>query len=151
MAVSDDLRRCLETLDVEGARRIWSELAPHLPQPESRDDALVTLHLARTGTESIPLGPRAYSHRWLSDAGLPSNLPDHLRPEAERLYPKISPAVGIAVVARSEETEPLARMIESAMSAAVAEVHADGKILDTDLVKARMAEARKRVTKEFYT
>jgi hypothetical protein len=47
--------------------------------------------------------------------------------------------------------EPLARMIESAMSAAVSEVHADGKILDTELVRSRMVQARSRATKEFFT
>lgn len=151
MSVSDDFRRCLEDLDVEGARKIWAEIAPGMPQPESADAALVTLHLARTTAESVPFRLRAYSHRWLTDAGLPSNLPDHLRPEAERVYPKVVPAVGISVTARDPEMEPLARMIESAMSAAVSEVHADGKILDTELVRSRMVQARSRATKEFFT
>lgn len=144
------MRKCLEDLDVPRARTFWGHVAPHLPQPDSDLDALATLHRARTEAQSIPLNMRVYSHHWLENRGLPSGLPDHLKPKAERVFPQIVAAVGVAVAARSPETEPLARLIQDAMNDAVREAHADGLLEDTPFVKARMAEARKRVTKFFW-
>lgn len=144
------MRQCLEDLDVPRARTFWGHIAPHLPQPEDDLDALVTLHRARTEAQSIALDMRIYSHQWLEDRGLPSGLPDHLRPKAERVHPRIVSAVGVAVAARSPEMEPLARLIQDAMNDAVQAAHADGRIEDTPFVKARMADARKRATEFFW-
>jgi hypothetical protein len=82
------MRSILQDLDVQAARLAWGE----------PDDAktLVMLHMARTAAKSIPMGLRAYSHRWLVDHGLPSQLPDELKPKAERMYPQVVSAVGIA-------------------------------------------------------
>jgi hypothetical protein len=86
------MRSILKDLDVHAAKRAWGE----------PDDAktLVMLHMARTAAKSIPMGLRAYSHRWLVDHGLPSQLPDELKPKAERMYPQVVSAVGIAVKMR---------------------------------------------------
>jgi hypothetical protein len=92
----------------------------------------------------VPFKLRAWSHHWLMDHGLPSGLPDHLRPKADQIHPRIVEAVGVSVKALSEASIPLAKAIERAMSDAVAEAYADGK-RDPGFVKARMEEARYKV------
>src|SRR4030095_5489628 len=134
------MRRCLETCDVPGIRTLWQSLAPHLPQPTDDAQVVATIHYARTLARSIRMRERAYSHRWLVDAGYPSGLPDHLRPRAERLYPRIVEGVGVAVQTRA----PLALAIRDAVSNAVLECYADGKTEPT-VVRARMHEARIKV------
>jgi predicted metal-dependent phosphoesterase TrpH len=136
---ANDMRRC----DIEGIRRLWATVARHLPQPASDAEALVMLHRARTETRSIAFRLRAYSHRWLTERGLPSALPDELRPRAERMFPVIVDAVGVAVKSRSGEFKPVAEAVQRAMSDTVAEMYADG-VKDPVLVKARMMEARSK-------
>jgi hypothetical protein len=138
---ADAFRRCLIELDVVGMCDLWFHIAPHLPQPKNNDEALATLHYARTEARSIPLKLRCYSHAWLCERGLPSALPDHWKPKAARLYPHSVNAVGIAVKAMSAASVPRAKAIEKAMSDAVLECYADG-VTDTDAIKARMAAAR---------
>lgn len=141
---ADAFRRCLVDLDVVGICDLWFHVSPHLPQPKNNDEALATIHYARTQAGSIPVRLRCYSHAWLSERGLPSGLPDWLKPKAARLYPHQVNAVGVAVKALSAAAEPLARAIERAMSDAAAECYADG-VRDSATIKARMAEARKRI------
>lgn len=73
-----EFRRCLMELDVRGARKLWAHVAPHLAT-NSDKEALFTLHLARTGANSIPVKLRVYSDRWLRERGVGSMLPKHLR------------------------------------------------------------------------
>src|SRR6476620_6475738 len=103
MDCSAAMRQCLEEANAPAVRKLWAEMCPHLPQPESDFEALACLHRARTEARSMPLNLRAYSHRWLLDRGFPSGLPDHLKPKADRLYPQVVSAVGIAVTVRSPE------------------------------------------------
>jgi hypothetical protein len=147
MSTSDDFRRCLEELDVAGVRQLWHFVQPNLPQPATDLEALVTLHVARTQAASIRFRLRAYSHRWLTDGGYPSMLPDELRPRAERMYPKIADAVGISVNMRSPDMKPLAVLIRQSMEDAVNECYADGK-RDPVFVRARMMEARRNTLKK---
>jgi hypothetical protein len=70
MDVGAAMRQCMEELDVDGIRRLWAEVSPHLPQPRDDADALATCHLARTATRSMPFPLRAYSHQWLLERGL---------------------------------------------------------------------------------
>src|ERR1044072_6980895 len=98
---ADALRRCLEECDVAGIRALWAQIPPGMPQPHTDAEALATIHRARTEANSIALRLRAYSHRWLEDRGLPSGLPDELRPRAERMYPRVVDGVGISVNIRS--------------------------------------------------
>ena len=148
--LSDDMRRCLETLDIAGARRIWEHLAPHLPPIENDNAVLSALHAARTHAQSVDEPLRLYSHRWLEDRGLPSGLPDHLKPKADRLYPRVVSAVGIAVRASSPELAPAGIEIRTAMEHAVLEADADGRLNDDDFVKARMADARFKARKKLF-
>jgi hypothetical protein len=138
---ADAFRRCLIELDVVGMCDLWFHVSPHLPQPKNNDEALTTLHYARTQAESIPVKLRCYSHSWLCERGLPSGLPDRLKPKADRLYPHEVRAVGIAVKAMSAANAPRARAIEKAMSDAVLECYADG-VTDPDAIKVRMNAAR---------
>lgn len=140
-------RNLLERGDVEGLRAFWRQASPHLPQPETREQAEIVMHRARTEAESVPLKKRAYSHRWLCDRGLPSGLPDELKPRAERIYPRVVEAVGISVNARSEMLKPLARQVERAMADAVEEAYADGRT-DPGFIKTRMAEVKDRTWRE---
>lgn len=147
MSYANEFRRCLEELDIAGIRKLWRDISPHLPQPGSDAEALATLHHARTEAGSIAIRLRAYSHHWLLDHGLPSGLPDALKPEAERLYPRSSEAVGIAVRASSPIMREIVPEIRGAMEAAVLEAYADRKT-DPVHVKARMFDARERTIRQ---
>lgn len=140
-------RNLLQAGDVEGLRAFWRNASPHLPQPETREQAKIVMHRARTEAESLPIDKRAYSHRWLCDRGLPSGLPDELKPRAERIYPRVVEAVGISVNARSEMLKPLAREVERAMADAVEEAYADGRT-DPGFIKTRMAEVKDRTWRQ---
>jgi len=137
---SAEFRRCLVDCDTVGIRKLWAHVSPHLPQPQDDDQALVTIHHARTQAQSLPLKLRAYSHRWLTERSLPSGLPDELKPSAERLYPRIVSAVGIAVKPFRQSADH-AKALQGAMSDAVADAYADGR-QEPEFVKARMREAR---------
>jgi len=141
-----EFRRCLLEVDVRAARALWKYVHPELPELENDEVTLVTLHMARTGAKSIPFKLRAWSHSWLTEHGLESNLPDNLRPRAERMYSRIVTAVGVSVMAMSESSKDLAVAIEKAMSDAVLECYAEGKT-DPEVVKARMQAAREKIMK----
>ena len=147
MDVGDAFRDCLVDLDLKGLRQLWHIVAPHLPQPKTDQETLVSAHHARTQAKTIPFKLRAYSHRWLTERNLPSGLPDYMKPRAERLYPKIVTAVGIAVKSMSGANAPLAKALEQAMSDAVAEMYADG-IEDPKIVKPHMLAAYNRTLKQ---
>jgi hypothetical protein len=141
------MRQVLVECDVFGARRLWAEYAPHMPQPKDDAEALVCLHRARTESASIALRLRAYSHRWLVDHGWPSGLPDELKPMVERIYPAVAAAVGIAVKSAHPE---VATEVRGAMEAAVLEADADGRLTDVPFVKRRMLEARAKARKRLF-
>jgi hypothetical protein len=136
------MRSILKDLDVAAAGRAWGEA----------DDAktLVMLHMARTAAKSIPMGLRAYSHRWLVDHGLPSQLPDRLKPKAERMYPQVVSAVGIAVKMRDRALAGAGLEIRRSMEDMVLDAEADGKLLDTRFVKTRMMEARDKTKRKLW-
>jgi len=144
MQAANDLRRCLETCDVDGAVSVWRKVNPHLPVPS---DPLAALHMARTSSESIPLKLRAYSHKWLIERGLPSLLPDKLRQPAERLYPVVAQTVGISVNYTNKIFAPVAELVRGSMEYAVLETFGDGE-RDPSVVKARMMEAKNRTLKK---
>ena len=148
-AHSDEMTRCLATCDVAGIRRLWKHISPHLPQPTSDREALATIHYARTINHTFAFKLRAYSHAWLLGEGLPSGLPDELKPKAERMFPCVVEAVGIAVGGASELGRAIAPLVRGAMSDAVLDVYADSKNRspNVSVVKARMAEARTATVK----
>lgn len=62
-----EFRRCLLELDVDGMRRLWALTAGHLPQPQSAEEALYTMHLARVQMKNISHRARLYSQAWLKE------------------------------------------------------------------------------------
>src|SRR5262245_55445079 len=138
MRHSHELRRCLVNCDADGIMKLWRHVAPHLPQPETAYEANAAIHMARTQSENVPVKLRLYSHAWLRDEGLPSQLPDHLKARAERLYPVGTKAVGIAVRHRL----PRSLGIRGVMENAVHETYADGHSNEPQVVEARMLEKR---------
>lgn len=133
-------RQCLVDLDVPLSRKLWRHVSPHLSQPADDAEMLATLHMARTATEDIDTRLRFYSHRWMLDRGYPSQLPDRLKPSAERMYPRVVDAVGVSVNSKY----PIVKAeIGGAMVNAVLETYADG-VKDPAIVKGRMLQARGR-------
>jgi hypothetical protein len=143
-----EMRRCLEEVDVAGIRALWRRIAPGMPHLKNDHEALIALHYARTKSNWLRLTNRFYSHRWLLDHNMLSGLPDHLRPSAERIYPRVISSVGISINMRSELLQPVVPLIRTAVENAVNEAYADGKGDDIPFVKRRMAEARKTVTRK---
>lgn len=139
---ASEFRQALIDCDVSLARSIWKTAFPSMPQPESDADVLVAIHMARTKAHSLPLKYRAYSHAWLKERGLPSCLPDYLKPKAERIYPRVVDAVGVAVSAPPCR-KPLAKELERRLSDTVFEAYADG-IRHPVQVKKRILAARDR-------
>jgi hypothetical protein len=135
--------RLLEAGDVDALRGAWAKIAPHLPQPETREKAEIVMHMARTSLKTLPLRRRAWSHRWLAERDLPSQLPDELRPRAERMYPIVAEGVGISVNTKNPLLQPLVGHVRKSMEDAVSECYAD-KRTDPVFVTARMTEARER-------
>lgn len=148
MNLSATTRECLEAIDVDRLRKVWDVVFPHIPQPVKDADMVVQIHLIRTQASSIAFKLRAYSHRWLTDNGYPSLMPDELRPRAERLYPRIVEGVMIAVKASDPLLKPVAKRIERAMSDAVEDAYAEGR-REPEFVRARMEEARVREKRFF--
>jgi len=137
MAYADAMRRCLVDLDVPGIRALWKLVSPHLPQM-SDDQTLVALHMARTAAESVPFRVRAYSHKWLLERGHKSQLPDRLKPRAERIYPRVVGAVGISANSKHLIVK---QSVQGAMERAVLDCYANGDE-DPSIVKPRMMDAR---------
>ena len=135
-------RNLLESGDVEGCRAYWRQHAGKMPQPETREQAEIVMHHARTGAESISFRARAWSHRWLVERDLPSALPDRLRPRAEQIWAVRKTGVGISVNFRSAFMKGAEAEVRGAMEAAVLEADAHGRIEDAAFVSARMAEAK---------
>lgn len=143
-------RDLLEAGDVRGLRRHWASAAPNMPQPKNAEEAEIIMHRARTEAESVSFRHRAYSHRWLEERGLPSGLPDRLRPSAEQVCPRVAKAVGISVNTRSEYLKPAMLEVRGAMEQAVLEADADGLIGDAAFVSARMSDARQRTMRALF-
>lgn len=128
-------------MDVDFAVKLWNYTNPQFPV--NRKQAEITMHMARTGAESVPEKHRFYSYRWLCDHGLPNQLPDRLKPSAEKMFPKKASVVGIATKTRSI----VANAIRGAMSYAVLETYGDG-CEDSEVVKKRMMEARDKILRQ---
>jgi hypothetical protein len=148
MNYADEFARCLVTCDVPGIRRLWKHVQPNLTQPNNDREALFCIHNARTQMGTLSLRLRAYSHAWLLDHGLPSALPDELKPKAERMYPRTVEAVGIACKGSSEIGRSIAPIIQGAMVNAVLDIYADQRSPDPVFVKGRMMDARRSTIKK---
>src|SRR4030095_8785994 len=147
MIFSDDLVKCLEAMDVEGLWSLWTKVAPRQKMPSDYASMIAAMHMSRTRCERVAFKLRAYSHQWLIERGYPSMLPDELKPRAQRIYPVITPAAAIAVKSKHREGKI---PITGAMSDAVMEAAADGKLTDDRYVRERMMEARAYTRRKLY-
>lgn len=132
MQHADEFRRCLTDLDVVGVRKIWAHICPHLPQPVTRDDALYSMHLARTKMDKLHPMQKHYSELWLK----------------ERMVGRIACSVGLSVLApRRRKTQ--AEDIRGAMTEAVTDSIKAGIDIDTEApeVKHRIITARDKYWK----
>lgn len=138
---NDQFRDLLESGDFRQLRRVASRLMPHLPPPASDAEAEQVMHIARTGSVMVSFDRRAWSHRWLTERGLPSALPDDLKPKAERLCPIVHEGVGFAYAPTSALLRPAADEIAGDVHAAIRDCYANG---DTDpaVVRGRMLEVK---------
>lgn len=144
-------QRALEEGDIDGMVAMWAKYAPHLHQPQDRAQAEFMFHGARVMAESVPLSRRAWSHRWLIDRGLPSNLPDHLKPQAERIYPRKQDAVGVSVKTVKSKNPTMREFgcaVQGAMSDKAWEMMDDG-VTDDARIKGEMMIARDRVHRQW--
>jgi hypothetical protein len=141
MQHANEMLRCLMDCDVEQLRKLDRHLMSQFAQ-HTDAELLTTIHLARTVCNSIPFRQRAYSHRWLLERHYPSQLPDALKPKAERIYPRIVGCVGIASHSSPGRKGAFNRAVEQVMADAVLETYADGHANEPQIVKARMMEKR---------
>jgi hypothetical protein len=107
------------------------------------------MHHARTQTETVSLKARAWSHRWLTERGLPSGLPDRLKPSAERIYPRVATSVGISVNTRSPWLKPAMVEVRRSMEDAVEDCYANGDTAPA-IVRPRMFEAREKTLRSLF-
>lgn len=139
---SEEMFRCLRDCDVGAVMKLWKHISPDMPQPDNEHQARVMIHYARTRMQKMPNRYRFYSHCWLRDEGLPSALPDNMRPRAERLYPVGVRAVGVSSGKAGGEKTEFNYAVQKAMSDAVLETYADGHQDQPQIVKARIMEKR---------
>lgn len=144
---AEEMRRCLVDFDIDGIRKLWRHVSPNMPQPESDAEALISIHMARTATERLPFRFRAYSHSWLTERKYPSQLPDELKPRAERMYPRIVSAVGICVASVSNRKTDYHRYVMGKLADVVENFYADG-IEDPIPIKAAMKEVHDLARKQ---
>jgi hypothetical protein len=147
MSSASEFRAALASGDARAVRKAAAVAMPHLPQPATDEEAEVLMHIARTEAKSLPLKLRAWSHRWLTERGHPSHLPDELKPKAEQVHPVIAEGVMVAVLAQTEEMKPFAKRLEREMSKAVEDAYANGDTAPA-IVRERMQEARSRTYRE---
>lgn len=142
-------QRLIEDLDVDGVLNLWNEVFPHIQKPISRASALVILHMARTQMRSVRMRLRAYSHCWLIDRGMPSQLPDQLRPRAERLYPRVVEGVGFAFGTTSPIVKPAAPIVTGRVTDTILECYADNTT-DPAYVQPRMMDTYRKTMHELF-
>ena len=147
MSRAEAFRDCLESGDFRRMRALFAATAPYMAQPENDEQAEISLHMARTQTAALGFSLRAYSHRWLVERNLPSQLPDFLRPSVDRMYPRVVETVGISVKASRPARREHAAAVRVSMENAVLEMFADG-VRDPVKVSARMQEARDATLKQ---
>lgn len=143
------MRDILLRLDIEAFRRLWGHVSAHLVQPQNEFQALAMMHNARTQAASIDLRRRAYSHQWLIANNLPSMLPNDLKPKAEQIDFRFVYGVGLAVktISKDPERAIIAKELRAAMAGAAEEAVHEGR-LDTEFLRARMADARAKRLRE---
>jgi hypothetical protein len=128
---------------VAGMRALHALVFPHLPAPKSDRDVLAAIHHARTQAEAMPFKARAWSHHWLVDNNLPSGLPDHLKPRAEQVCPRVAEVTGFSANFRSRILRPIKPEVEAAVTEVILDEYS-GRVVRHDRLKGRMLEAKEK-------
>lgn len=135
--------RCLNDLDLVAARRLWAVHYPNDDAIRTDFEAAAVLHCARTLNSRVPERKRLYSHNWLLDHGLPSGLPEALKPRAERAEAQYIDSV---IIGRVDDPDsflaPIWRVVQARMERRCAELQADGLMKDPAKLRALLLEAR---------
>ena len=145
MSISSELRSALDSGDPMEVTKIYDLTYPKMPKLADRHEAEVVMHKARTGCRVLKLEKRLYSHAWLMERGIKSDLPDDLRPPSQQVRPVIFSAVGVAVNSLSHRSDRVeeAKAIEKVMARAAGDMIRAG-ITDGKRISARMWEAREQ-------
>lgn len=128
--LAEEVRRCLDELDVPGMRRCWSAVVPFGPPPARDHDVLVVMHAARLEMKHLSRRARAYSQAWIDE-----NHPI-----------RVAAAVGVSVRAMGNRQTERSMNREGAMTHAVELAVRDGVDLlaEAPEVTRRMMAARAR-------
>ncbi len=153
---STELRRCLVDCDIDALLRLWHMLYPQQTPPTTRHDCLIAIHIARTASARLPFRFRAYSHQWLRDNLPPdvwqkaSQLPDELKPRAERMYPRIVEAVGVCVAGHGNKKTDYHHFVSTQLGHAVHEFYdfTHNKVRDPEGLKRRTTEIHDKLRKQ---
>ena len=130
-----EINRCLLQSDLEGLRKVWAHVAPHLEQLEP-DRALLAMHMARVEMKTIPKKLREWSLAFLHDNGVMKV--DGVWVEGEMPKSIISEGVGISV----KSSNPyVAGRIHRAMHDALLNSFAKGET-EAPIHRERMLKAR---------
>jgi len=144
MGAATAFRAALYDGDIGRTRHLWAQVSPNMPQPENHDEAEVIMHQARTAADSVPMQKRIYSHAWLAERGLPSQLPDGMKPPRERKGPPVifsAALIGVGTLSSNTSRREEAKAMERAMADAVGDMITSG-ITDRERIAKRMWEAR---------
>ena len=144
MGASASFRSALCDGDIHRTRFLWAHISPDMPQPENDAEAEVIMHQARTAAESVPIQKRIYSHAFLEERGLPSQLPDGMKPPRDRKGPPVifsAALIGVGTLSSSAGRREEAKAMERAMADAVGDMITSG-ITDRERIAKRMWEAR---------
>jgi hypothetical protein len=142
MSLASQFRQALQDGDLVALRGVWATAMPHLPQPADDADAEAVMHRARTEAECVTLRGRAWSHRWLTERGLPSGLPDELKPRAERIRPRVIEAVGVSLNFRADWMAPAKPIVTKVVTDAIEDAYAGSAAPDPAKLRTRMDEVR---------
>ena len=144
MSIATAFRTALYDGDARRTRHLWAQVSPDMPQPESDAEAEVIMHQARTAADSVPMQKRIYSHAFLDERGLPSHLPDGMKPPRDRHGPPVifsAALIAVGSLSRSADRREEAKAMERAMADAVGDMIVSG-ITDKTRIAKRMWEAR---------
>ena len=133
------MHEALADMDVGRCMDLWRAAFPNMPCPETIAEAEIAMHMARTATESLPKRARVWSFQWLEERGLPSHLPDEMKPDR----PEIATGVGIAVRSLSHDPDRVARAsaLQEKLAGAVEDAFLSG-VRDAPRLKSMMNKIR---------
>lgn len=129
MGARREFQQALRDRDVPALMRLSKGLFPVGQQPKDEKEAVAMMHIARTAASFLSMAARSYSHFWCQDNGVPSMLPAHLLPKAERFRPTVQKAVGIALATGKEWLKPAMPLIGMAMAKQVSD---NAELIDGD-------------------